>query len=316
MENHHPNRPRGRRAAQRPAGPLRSQPLTCSVGSSRAIGASSWRSALLWVVVALVVLKFDHASVVTVGVLTGVLLLLFAAEQFVLAAVAPVARWVWAIFGVLLTAAGIVALIDPVDTFAGLADILGFVFLGIGVLWMVQAFAERLFNPYWWLTLIASVLMVVLAFWVSGQFFLHARRTLLVFVGVWALMKGITDIVRAFQIRSLRLERPAGWRQQAELARTVDRLGAAVRVELGVDVAQVRPDRVRRDEQLGGDVGRAEVAGQVADDAELGLAELLAQRARRSAASARRRRARRGWSAAAWRGGAVPAKPFEHVPNG
>ena len=159
---------------------------------------------LLWVVVALVVLKFDHASVVTVGVLTGLMLLLFAAEQFVLAAVAPGARWVWAIFGVLLTAAGIVALIDPVKTFAGFADILGFVFLGIGVLWMVQAFAERLFNPYWWLTLIASLLMVVLAFWVSGQFFLTRAATLLVFAGVWALMKGITDIVRAFQIRGLR----------------------------------------------------------------------------------------------------------------
>ena len=157
----------------------------------------------MWVVVALIVLKFDHASVVTVGVLTGLMLLLFAAEQFMLAAAAPVARWVWAIFGVLLTVAGIVALIDPVKTFAGFADILGFVFLGIGVLWMVQAFAERAFNPYWWLTLIASFSMVVLAFWVSGQFFLTRAATLLVFVGVWALMKGITDIVRAFQIRSL-----------------------------------------------------------------------------------------------------------------
>jgi len=159
---------------------------------------------VFWIIIAIVVLKFDHASVVTVGVLTGLMLLLFAAEQFVLAAVAPVARWVWAIFGVLLTVAGIVALIDPVDTFAGFADILGFVFLGIGVIWMVQAFAERLFNPYWWLTLIASFLMVVLAFWVSGQFFLTKAATLLVFAGVWALMKGITDIVRAFQIRSLR----------------------------------------------------------------------------------------------------------------
>ena len=159
---------------------------------------------VLWLVVAAVVLKFNHASVVTVGVLTGILLLLFAAAQFVLAAAAPAARWVWAIFGVLLTGAGIVALIDPVKTFAGFADILGFVFLGIGVLWMVQAFAERLLNPYWWLTLIASFLMVVLAFWVSGQFFLQRASTLLVFVGIWALMKGVTDVVRALQIRSLR----------------------------------------------------------------------------------------------------------------
>jgi uncharacterized membrane protein HdeD (DUF308 family) len=45
--------------------------------------------------------------------------------------------------------------------------------------------------------------MVVLAFWVSGEFFLDRAATLLVFAGVWALIKGITDIVRAFQIRTL-----------------------------------------------------------------------------------------------------------------
>jgi len=98
---------------------------------------------------------------------------------------------------------GIVAVVDPASTFAGLADILGFIFLLIGVQWMVQAFAERPFNPYWWLTLIGGILMVVLAFWASGQFFVERAYTLLIFVGIWALTKGVTDIVRAFQIRSL-----------------------------------------------------------------------------------------------------------------
>jgi uncharacterized membrane protein HdeD (DUF308 family) len=113
------------------------------------------------------------------------------------------ARWVWALFGVLLTAAGIVSLIHPRNTFAGFADILGFVFLVIGVLWLVQAFTERAVNSLWWLGLISGILMVILAFWVSGEFFLDRAVTLLVFAGVWALMKGITDIARAFQMREL-----------------------------------------------------------------------------------------------------------------
>ena len=158
---------------------------------------------VLWVVIAVVVLKFDQASVVTVGVLTGIMFLLFAAEEFVLATLDHSARWLWALFGVLLTAAGIVALIHPSKTFAGFADILGFVFLLIGILWMVQAFTERVFDPLWWLGLISGILMVVLAFWVSGQFFLERAVTLLVFAGVWAMVKGITDIIRAFQIRAL-----------------------------------------------------------------------------------------------------------------
>jgi uncharacterized membrane protein HdeD (DUF308 family) len=158
---------------------------------------------VLWVVIAVVVLKFNHASVTTVGVLTGLMFLLFAAEEFALAALDPGARWIWALFGVLLTAAGIVALIHPRNTFAGFADILGFVFLLIGVIWMVQAFTERAFNDLWWLGLTSGILMVILAFWVSGEFFLDRAATLLVFAGIWAAMKGITDIVRAFQIRQL-----------------------------------------------------------------------------------------------------------------
>ncbi|MBV9168352.1 MAG: DUF308 domain-containing protein [Solirubrobacterales bacterium] len=159
---------------------------------------------VFWVVVALVVLKFNHASVVTVGVLTGLMFLLFAAEEFALAYLdRGGTRWVWALFGVLLAAAGIIALINPVSTFASFADILGFVFLLLGVVWMVHAFVERVVNPLWWLTLISGVMMIGLAFWVSGQFFLDRAVTLLVFAGIWALTKGITDIVRAFQIRRL-----------------------------------------------------------------------------------------------------------------
>ena len=173
----------------------------------RQIARYWWVELLLgvfWVVVALVVLKFNHASVVTVGVLTGIMFLVFAAEEFLLAALDKGAsRWLWGLFGVLLTASGIIALIHPEQTFAGFADILGFVFLMLGILWMFQAFAERVFNDLWWLGLISGILMVGLAFWVSGQFFLTRAATLLVFAGIWALVKGITDIVRAFQLRQL-----------------------------------------------------------------------------------------------------------------
>jgi len=44
----------------------------------------------------------------------------------------------------------------------------------------------------------------VLAFWTSGQFFIEKAYTLLVFAGIWALMQGISDIIRAFAVRGLR----------------------------------------------------------------------------------------------------------------
>ena len=52
---------------------------------------------------------------------------------------------------------GIVSLIHPSETFAGFAEILGFVFLLIGIIWTVQAFAERVFNGLWWMGLVSGI---------------------------------------------------------------------------------------------------------------------------------------------------------------
>ncbi len=159
---------------------------------------------IAWIAASLVILQFDQASITTIGVIVGIMFVFASAQQFVLVVVADSLRWLWAIFGVLFLIAGVICFINPKNTFAGLADILGFLFLLVGVWWTIRAFIEKEVNPIWWLGLIAGILMVVLAFWTSGQFFIEKAYTLLVFAGIWAMMQGITDIVRAFQIRSLR----------------------------------------------------------------------------------------------------------------
>ena len=96
-----------------------------------------------------------------------------------------------------------IAFISPENTFDAIADILGFLFLIVGVSWLIQAFMWREVNELWWVGLIAAILMIILAFWTGGQFFIEKQYTLLVFAGIWALMQGVTDVVRAFQIRQL-----------------------------------------------------------------------------------------------------------------
>jgi uncharacterized membrane protein HdeD (DUF308 family) len=158
----------------------------------------------LWIVIALVILQFDQASVTTVGVLIGAMFLISGVQQLGLAAmVGGVARWVLVFFGLLLVIAGIISLISPENTFAGIADILGFLFLIVGIFWIIQAFGERGMNELWWFGLISGVAMIVLAFWTGGQFFIDKAYVLLVFAGIWALFHGINDIFRAFQIRAL-----------------------------------------------------------------------------------------------------------------
>jgi uncharacterized membrane protein HdeD (DUF308 family) len=166
----------------------------------------SLASGIAWLVIALVILQFDAASVTTVGVLIGFMFGFAAIQSFALASVDGATRWVSAIFGVLFLVSAVVCFVSPEGTFAALADILGFLFLLVGLWWMVRAFLEKPLNPLWWLGLIGGVLMICLAFWTSGQFFFEKAYVLLVFAGIWALMEGMAELVRAFALRRLHAE--------------------------------------------------------------------------------------------------------------
>jgi uncharacterized membrane protein HdeD (DUF308 family) len=159
---------------------------------------------IAWIVASLVILQFNHASVNTVSIILGIMFAVAAAQQFLLTVYADKLRWLWAIFGVLFAACSVICFVNPASTFTGLANVLGFLFVCVGVWWIIEAFLGRPFNPLWWLGLLSGILMVVLGFWTSGQFFLQKAYLLLVFAGIWGLMQGIIEIIRAFRLRELR----------------------------------------------------------------------------------------------------------------
>lgn len=158
---------------------------------------------ILWFFIAIVILQFDTASVTTVGVIVGAMFLFTGLQQFVISTVVDGWKWLWIVFGVLFVLAGIYALVNPGATTAALADSLGFLFLLVAIFWTIEAFATRHSNELWWLGLLSGIIMLVLAFWVSGQFFFTRVYILLVFAGIWALLQGVTDVIRAFQLKRL-----------------------------------------------------------------------------------------------------------------
>jgi uncharacterized membrane protein HdeD (DUF308 family) len=177
---------------------------------ARAIGGLWWlwlAFGIFWLAVAATVLQFDRASITTVGLLIGLMFLISGVQQLFMALFARgVARWVLAGFGVLLIVAALISFIEPEETFAGVADVLGFIFIFIGVFWIVEAFAERALNELWWFGLVSGIAMLILGFWTAGQFFIDRQYVLLVFAGIWALFHGVGDLIKAFQIRRVARE--------------------------------------------------------------------------------------------------------------
>jgi Short repeat of unknown function (DUF308) len=157
----------------------------------------------LWIIVSLIILQFDSASAATVGTIAGVMFLAAGIEDMFLGSLMRGAGWIWYLFGGVLIVGGAIALLYPTRTFIAIASIMGYTFAAIGIMWIVEAFLARDLSDLWWLQLVAGILMMVQGFWLSGQFLLTQAAALLIFAGVWALMRGFLDITAFFTIRSV-----------------------------------------------------------------------------------------------------------------
>lgn len=168
------------------------------------VGQYWWLLLLLgiaWIIVGFLVFQFDVTSVRAVGIVIGILFLVAGLQYLVIGTQVEGWNWLWYVFGALLIIGGLVALFNPEETFVAIANILGFLFVMVGIIWLIEAFAIRSAYDLWWLTLIAAILMIFLGFWLGNQFFITKAETLLVFAGVWALMRGIIDVINAFRLR-------------------------------------------------------------------------------------------------------------------
>ena len=73
-------------------------------------------------------------------------------------------RRVFVIFGVICFAA-------PENTFAALADILGFLFLTVGIWWTIEALSSSSARFALVAERLGGILMCILAFWTAASFF-------------------------------------------------------------------------------------------------------------------------------------------------
>jgi uncharacterized membrane protein HdeD (DUF308 family) len=165
---------------------------------------------IAWLVFSLIIFRFDITSVATIGLLFGVVAIMAGVNEFMAIAVSTTGwKIAHGILGVIFVLVGIFAFIEPGSAFAALASVIGFFFLFKGIFDITLAFATKGEFDLWWLQLVVGLLEIGLAFWVAGNF-RDKVILLIVYTGLVALSKGITELFLAFKLKSLRSElRPA-----------------------------------------------------------------------------------------------------------
>jgi uncharacterized membrane protein HdeD (DUF308 family) len=171
---------------------------------------------IAWIVFAFFVLSFNYRTVWAIAVFFGIAFILGGIMEFAVAAMAPSWKWLHILLGIVSIIAGFIALIWPGETFLVLSAIVGWLLLIYGIIDIVFAFSTRDVMDLWWMQLIVGILMILIGFWAiapDSQTVSTYRGAVLlvVWIGLAALFRGISDIVVGFRVRSAhkRLDRVA-----------------------------------------------------------------------------------------------------------
>jgi uncharacterized membrane protein HdeD (DUF308 family) len=155
---------------------------------------------IAWIVLSVLILRFDYTTVATVAVLFGGYCLAAAATQTVIGAVSSSTGWRIAhgLLAALLIVSGVVSFANFGATFATLTAIISFYFIVRGCSDIVTAFAANVVSG-WWVLLICGFIELGMGFWAAGSW--NASVVVLVaWVAAAALVHGIGDIALGFQI--------------------------------------------------------------------------------------------------------------------
>lgn len=159
---------------------------------------------ILWIVLSLLIFRFDITSLTSISYLFGVIAIFFGVNEFFgLGTMTTGWKIVHVLLGILFVVAGVIALIHPYDTFATLAALIGVVLVFKGVFDIVIAFATKDDIHIWWLQLVVGIIEVLLGFWASGNFG-RSAALLVIWVAAACLARGITEIILAFKLHGLR----------------------------------------------------------------------------------------------------------------
>jgi uncharacterized membrane protein HdeD (DUF308 family) len=164
---------------------------------------------IAWILVGLIVLRFDYTSVSAISLLFGFVAIAAGVMEIMVMFLA--AGW-WKVLHIVLAivfiVAGIVAFIHPGDTFKALAAVFSFFLIFAGTFDIIVSISTRHEIEVWWLQLVGGIIELALGFWAAG-YYGRSAVLLIAWVAAFAVIRGIRDIVLAFRIREVQHPAPA-----------------------------------------------------------------------------------------------------------
>jgi uncharacterized membrane protein HdeD (DUF308 family) len=161
-----------------------------------------------WMIVGLIVLRFDYTSVSAISILFGFVAI---AAGVVEVGVTMLANGWWKLLSGFLAVAfivsGVISFIHPGDTFVALAAVISFFLVFAGTFDIITAISVRHEIGVWWLQLVGGIIELGLGFWAAG-YYGRSAVLLVAWVAAFAVIRGVRDIVLAFRVRELQHAAP------------------------------------------------------------------------------------------------------------
>jgi uncharacterized membrane protein HdeD (DUF308 family) len=156
-----------------------------------------------WIVVSVILLRFDYTTVTAISILFGLLAIAAGVAEIGLTLVSH--GW-WKVLNIILAivffAAGIVAFIHPGNTFTALAAVFSYVLIFAGTFDIITAISVRKEIEVWWLQLIGGILELALGIWAAG-YWGRSATLLVAWAAAFAIIRGVRDIVMAFRVHAV-----------------------------------------------------------------------------------------------------------------
>ena len=162
---------------------------------------------IAWLLFSIIVFRFDYTTVNAIAILFGIVCIAAGLNECLVIFLVRGGWWkaLHAVLGLVFIVIGIIAFTSPGNTFKALAGVFSFYLLLKGSFDIIVAFASKDVSDFWWIGLIAGGLQIALAFWAAGDFG-HKVILLVVWVGAGAMIRGVSQIVLAFQLRGVKKE--------------------------------------------------------------------------------------------------------------